>query len=145
MKNKKKNSKTVSHYRQFFQRFVKYDIRLEPYRRFQDTIFRVVVTNSQNSIVSCLGYLNPNRVAFRATYSNLVSSSFQGKMIVIDVRAAKVWLKAGALPKGCLILWFEYLGLLKLSDFDEWEEVNAILRVENKLYKHPELLLQNFE
>jgi len=88
-------------------------MRLQPYRRYQKPIYKIVVTNQNNRIVSTLGYYNPFKIRFRITYKKLPQPLFAGKVIAIDRTNTLLWLRKGVIPSIFLSFLLHDMGLLK--------------------------------
>lgn len=90
-----------------------YFMRLQVYRRYQRPIYKIVVTNQNNRIVSTLGYYNPFKLSFRSSYKTLFHSDFTAKVVAIDRQLTLSWLRRGVLPTASLSCLLYDMGLLK--------------------------------
>lgn len=90
-----------------------YFMRLQAYRRYQKPIYKIVVTNQNNRIISTLGYYNPFKISFRSTYRTLLRSGFSAKVIAIDRQRTLFWLRRGIVPSVPLSCLLNDMGLLK--------------------------------
>jgi ribosomal protein S16 len=90
-----------------------YFLRLQAYRRYQRPIYKIVVTNQNNRIVSTLGYYNPFKINFRSSYRTLFRSDLVAKIIALDRQATLFWLRRGVVPTAPLSCLLHDMGLLK--------------------------------
>jgi ribosomal protein S16 len=91
-----------------------YSMRLEVLSRFQQPLYKIVVTNPNNRIVATLGYYNPFKLKFRTTYRNVQLPLFHGKVVAIDRINTIVWLRKGVVPSSIFLCFLLYdMGLLK--------------------------------
>lgn len=91
-----------------------YKIRLQAYRRYQKPLYKIVVTNSNNRIVSTLGYYNPFKIKFRQTYKDLQHSNFSAKVVAINRLHTLSWLRYGVIPSSAFLYFLlDDMGLLK--------------------------------
>jgi ribosomal protein S16 len=88
-------------------------MRLQAYRRYQKPIYKIVVTNQNNRIVSTLGYYNPFKIDFRSTYRTLFRADFSAKIVAIDRQRTLFWLRRGVVPTAPLSCLLHDMGLLK--------------------------------
>jgi ribosomal protein S16 len=88
-------------------------MRLQVYRRYQKPIYKIVVTNQNNRIVSTLGYYNPFKLHFRSSYKTLFHSEFTAKVVAIDRQSTLSWLRRGVIPTASLSCLLYDMGLLK--------------------------------
>lgn len=90
-----------------------YFMRLQAYRRYQRPIYKIVVTNHNNRIVSTLGYYNPFKISFRSSYRTLFRADFTAKVVAVDRRLTLSWLRRGVVPTVPLFCLLHDMGLLK--------------------------------
>jgi ribosomal protein S16 len=90
-----------------------YFLRLQAYRRYQKPIYKIVVTNQNNRIISTVGYYNPFKISFRSTYRTLLRADFSAKVIAIDRQQILFWLRRGIIPSVTLSCLLNDMGLLK--------------------------------
>jgi len=91
-----------------------YKIRLQVYRRYQKPLYKIVITNSNNRIVSTLGYYNPFKIKFRQTYKDLQHSNFTAKVVAINRLNTISWLRQGVVPSSAFLYFLlDDMGLLK--------------------------------
>jgi ribosomal protein S16 len=97
----------------FFTPHTFYFMRFQVYRRFQKPIYKIVVTNKNNRVVSTLGYYNPFKIRFRSNYRELLQPEFSAKLLVIDRQQTLIWLCRGVVPTRSLSCLLNNMGLLK--------------------------------
>ena len=90
-----------------------YFMRLQAYRRYQKPIYKIVVTNQNNRVISTLGYYNPFKIRFRSTYRTFLRPDFSAKVIAIDRQQTLFWLRRGIVPSVSLSCLLNDMGLLK--------------------------------
>lgn len=90
-----------------------YFMRLQTYRRYQKPIYKIVVTNQNNRVISTLGYYNPFKISFRSTYRTFLRTGFSAKVIAIDRQRTLFWLRRGIVPSVSLSCLLNDMGLLK--------------------------------
>lgn len=110
-----------------------YFMRLQPYRRYQKPIYKIVVTNQNNRIVSTLGYYNPFKIKFRITYKKLSQPLFAGKVIAIDRTDTLLWLRKGVIPSIFLSFLLRDMGLLKTQSSSVSNELQILKKQVNKI------------
>jgi ribosomal protein S16 len=93
--------------------FVLYFLRLHRSDYSKSSLYHIVVVNSNNRIVTYLGYINLQESYLKSSYKSLVPQSVSGKFIVLDLVAAADWLAKGAIPTPFLSMVFSEFGLLK--------------------------------
>jgi ribosomal protein S16 len=110
-----------------------YFMRLQPYRRYQKPIYKIVVTNQNNRIVSTLGYYNPFKIKFRISYKKLPQPLFAGKVIAIDRINTLLWLRKGVIPSIFLSFLLHDMGLLKTQSSSVSNELQIFKKQINKI------------
>lgn len=98
----------------FFDAYCLYSMRLQTYRRYQKPIYKIVIVNHNNRIVKTLGYYNPFKIKFRATYKELPFPLFAGKVIALDRFSTLSWLRKGVVPSSIFLCFLLHdMGLIK--------------------------------
>jgi ribosomal protein S16 len=88
-------------------------MRLQVYRRYQRPIYKIVVANQNNRVVSTIGYYNPFKLSFRSSYKTLFNADFTAKIVAIDRQLTLSWLRRGVVPTASLSCLLHDMGLLK--------------------------------
>lgn len=121
------NIKLKYNTRFFKLRNAAYYMRLQPFRRYQRPIYKIVVVNKNNRIVYTLGYYNPFKINFRTTYRAKTKVDFVAKIISLDRRNTIAWLCLGVIPSTFLCYILNDMGLFKtqlLTDKSKYLDTN---------------------
>lgn len=117
-----------------------YKIRLQVYRRYQKPLYKIVVTNPNNRIVSTLGYYNPFKIKFRQTYKDLQHSNFTAKVVAINRVNTLFWLRYGIVPSSTFLYFLLHdMGLLKTQSSSTSPN---FVNFNNRMYRFSPFLIE---
>jgi hypothetical protein len=117
-----KNSNFLKTYKnKILNGFILYFLRLHRSDYSKSSLYHIFVVNSNNRIVTYLGYVNLQESYLKPSNKSLVPEALSGKFIVLDFVAAADWLAKGAIPTPFLSMIFNEFGLLKSVNLDTYE------------------------
>ncbi len=129
----------ISYNSKFIKSRAIYKIRLQVYRRYQKPLYKIVVTNPKNRIVSTLGYYNPFKIKLRQTYKDLQYSNLTAKIVAINRVNTLAWLRHGVIPSSTFLYFLLYdMGLLKTQSS---LKSSKFVNFNNRMYRFSPFLI----